>query len=260
MALGPSAAQAGVAEWRLSEALLAGEGGDGQVRFVELETVDGGCWFPTTQVAVYDGAGTALDVVAPFAVTTCFGAGTFLLLATPQAETTFGVSGAGGPPAMPAAARQICLRSSATVYDCVRWDGITTAVHDLFGPTDDTTAVAPPPGLALARIAESHVVAEDWIVAEPTPGAVNDGTPWDPPDAGPVPDAGPDAGPDAAVPDAGPVPDAAEGPGAPDARDDRFLDLDAGGGAGCGCAAQRRGGDLALILVAFALAMRRRSR
>jgi hypothetical protein len=252
----PRLAGAGVAEWRLSETMLAGAGGDGQVRFVEVHTIDGGCWFPTTQIAVYDGAGTVLDAVAPFVETTCFGADTYLVLATAQAEATFGVTAAGLPPAAPAAARQMCLRSSATLYDCVRWDGVTVPVHDLFGPADDSTAVAPPAGLALARIAESHVVAEDWIVAEPTPAAVNDGTPWDPPDAGPTPDAGADA----AVPDAGAAPDGGAGaPDAadPDARDDRFLDLDAGGGAGCGCASSSpRGGDLVLVVLVLAVLRR----
>ena len=260
----PGVAHAGVAEWRLSEVMLAGEGGE-PVRFVELETVAGGCWFPTTQVAVYDGAGGVLDAVAPFVESTCFPAGTFLVLATPDAESAFGITAAGAPPALPAAARQVCLRSSGTRYDCVRWDGVTVAVKDLFGPADDSAAVAPPPGLALARTAETHVVAADWTVADPTPGAVNDGDPWDPPDAGPTPDAGatPDAG---RMPDGGPIPDAggvSDGPipdAGPDARDDRFLDLDAGGGAGCGCRTSASGRTDLLFGLALLFLVRRRIR
>jgi MYXO-CTERM domain-containing protein len=223
----------GVIAWRLFEVQTAPTAG----RFVEIHNAEAGCWFPTTQVAVYDGAGTVLDAVAPFTSTTCFPADTFLVL--------------GVPPQMPAAARQVCLRSSGTIYDCVRWSALTVPVHDLFGPDDDSVAVPPPAGYALARIADSDVVADDWIVAEPTPGGPNDGTPYVPPDAGPGPDAGPpaDAG---IVPDAGPRPDAGVPPDAPfrpDAGDDRYLDLDAQGGAGCGCQSGGEPGAGSLLLL-----------
>lgn len=236
----PASAAAGVAAWRLSEVQLAGPGGDPAARFVELHTGAGGCAFPTTQVAVYDGAGDVLDAAAPFVETTCFDAETYLVLPA--------------PPSMPAAARQVCLRSSGTIYDCVRWGGVTAPVHDLFGPDDDSAAVAPPAGYALARIADTEVIAADWIVAAPTPGAPNDGEPWTPPDGG-VPDAAPPA--DAARdPDAAPAaPDAPP----PDARNDRFLDLDPQGGAGCGCQGPGGGaGGLALVIAALATRTRAR--
>jgi hypothetical protein len=215
----------GVVAWRLFEVQPA----PAPDRFVELHTINGGCLYPTTQIAVYDGAGTVLDAVAPVTVTTCYPADTYLLV--------------GVPPAFPAEARQACLRSSGTIYDCVRWDGVTVPVHDLFGPDDDSAAAPPPSGYALARIGDTEVVADDWIVAEPTPGAPNDNPPVDPPDAGPHPDAAPPA-------DAAPRPDAStDARASSDARDDTFLDLDAQGGAGCGC----QGGADASALVALAL-------
>lgn len=238
-------AHAGPAAWELSEVERAGPGNDAAIRFVEVFADDAGCWFPTTQVAVYDGAGAVLDVVAPFASTTCFPAGTYVLLATTGAEAAHGVAATSNQvPTFPAAARQVCFRSTATIYDCVRWGGQTVVVHDLFGPDDDSSAPAPPGGAALARIASSHVVSDDWIVAEPTPGGPNDGTPIEVPDAGPTPDAGPP--PDAElVPDAGPPADAAIVEPAPDAQPAAFLDLDPAGGAGCGC---QGGRDPSLLL------------
>lgn len=234
-------AEAGPAEWELSEVERAGPGNDADVRFVELYAAEAGCWFPSTQVTVHDSGGAVLDTVAPFASTTCFAADTYVLLATSGAEALHGVTATSAQvPAFAAGARQLCLRSTGTIYDCVRWGNQSVVIHDLFAPDDDSSATAPPAGAALARIASTHVVADDWIVAEPTPGGPNDGAPID------VPDAGPDAGPsfDAAVaPDAGPSPDARvvdAGPD-PDARSNLFLDLDATGGAGCGC--QGGGGD-----------------
>ncbi len=245
----PAVARAGAASWRLSEVLQRGDSGEPEIRFVELYATDAGCWFPTTQVAVYDGAGALIDTVAPYASTTCFDADTYLLLATAAAGVAYGVTpDRQVVPAMPATARQVCLRSSTTIYDCVRWDGVAAPIHDLFGPGDDTAAIAPPGGQALARVVETHVVEIDWIVAAPTPRALNDGTPWVPPDGG-VADAGVT---DAAIgPDAAPAPDGWPDASAPDAVNDRYLDLDAGG-AGCGC----RSGDpdASWLLIAAAIA------
>jgi hypothetical protein len=240
-------ASAGPAEWELNEVERAGPGGNTAIRFVELYAAQAGCWFPSTQVAVYDAGGTVLDAVAPFASTTCFGDDTYLLLATTGAEALYGVIATTNQvPTIPANARQICFRSTGTIYDCVRWGAQTVVIHDLFGPTDDSSAPAPPTGGAIARIASSHVVSDDWIAAEPTPGGINDGTPIEVPDAGPEPDAGPPA--DAELePDAGPPPDAdlLDAAPAPDAHNSQFLDLDPGGGAGCGC---QGGADPSLLL------------
>jgi len=239
-------AHAGPAEWELSEVQRAGPGGDAVIRFVEVHAASAGCWFPTTQVVVYDGGGTVLDAVAPFASTTCFGDDTYLVLATTGAEALYGVTATSNQvPVISTSARQICFRSTATIYDCVRWGGQSVVIHDLFGPDDDSNTSSPPDGGAIARIASSHVVSDDWIAAEPTPGGPNDGTPIEVPDAGPTPDA---AGPpsDAEIaPDAGPAPDANPVEPAPDARNDLFLDLDPGGGAGCGC---QGGADPSLLL------------
>lgn len=244
----PAAARAGGASWRLSEVLPRGDGGDPAIRFVELYATADGCWFPTTQVAVYDGAGAVLDTAAPFAETTCFDADAYLLLATAEAGAAFGVTpDRAVVPAMPASARQVCLRSTTTIYDCVRWGAVSAPVHDLFGPDDDTAAAAPPPGVSAARVVETHVVAVDWELQAPTPRALNDGEPHVPPDGG-VPDAG--APDDGGVVDAGPAPDGWPDAARPDAGDDRYLDLDAGGGAGCGC---RAGGGAAGAAAGWAL-------
>jgi len=139
----------------------------------------------------------------------------------------------------------------------VRWGAIATPVHDLFGDTDDTSAPAPPGGIALARVQEVHVVEVDWRTETPTPRGPNDGTPWDPADAGL------DAAPTDAAIDA-PLIDAARSDAARDARDldasQLFLELDPAGGAGCGCSG---GGPVApgsagLGLAVLALVRRRR--
>jgi hypothetical protein len=254
-AAGP--ARAGVSGWQLSEVLPAGPGGDPQVRYVELSAPSGGCWFSTTRLDAYDAAGAALGSVAPLSQTTCFGADTYLVLGTAEAGQAYGFT----PdhlqvPPLPAAAGQLCFASSATRYDCVRWGAVTAPVHGILGAGDDSSAPAPPAGMALARVATTYVVADDWALATPTPRGPNDGTPWDPPDAGV------DAGPPA---DAGPPPDAVidarpdDGGRPPDAADHRFLDLDPGGGA-CGCRTARPGGAWPLVLVVAAGLSRRTGR
>lgn len=236
---GPARAAAGVSGFRLSEVVTASGSGDPASRYVELEATADACVFPSTRVVSYDAAGAVIGDAAPFASALCVAAGTFVLLATPAAQAEFATTADSGlVPQLDALHGQICLVSSATRYDCVRWGAIATPVHDLFGPTDDTSAAAPPGAIALSRVDETHVIAVDWRTETPTPRGPNDGTPWDPRDAGvdaPFADAGPtDAGLDA-LPDA-PV----------DARDrdasQRFLDLDPGGGATCGCASDSPGG------------------
>jgi len=260
-----SPAAAGVSGFRLSELATASSTGDPAARYVELEATAAGCLFASTQVVAYDAAGAMIGQAAPFAVTTCFPAGRFLVLATPAAQAAFGTAAdAALVPALPAAAGQLCLVSSTTRYDCVRWGSIATPVHDLFAPEDDTAAFGPPAGLALARRGEVGVVAEDWRVEDPSPGRANDGMPWDQGDAGidaaPPVDAAVDAAVDGGAPEDGGVAlDAA----AVDARDPepppRYLDLDPGGGAGCGCGAGA-GGELGLVVALAAVWRYRRRR
>lgn len=257
-------AHAGVASWRLSEVLPAGDGGDPAVRFVELYTATGACWFATTRLAVYDGVGQGLGVVAPFVSTTCFPAASYVLLATAEAQAAFGATADHGVvPALPRAAGQLCLVSSSTPYDCVRWGAITVPIHDLFGPDDATAVVAPPGGTSLVRVDETHVVATDWAFAAPTPRGPNDGTPWIPPDAGPPdappPDAGDpgDAGIDARPGDRVDARPPADARGFPDAANNRYLELDPGGGA-CACRAATPSSGAPLVLALWALSRRRR--
>ncbi len=253
-------AAAGPSGFRLSELATASSTGDPAARYVELEATSEGCVFPSTEVVAYGADGTALGRASPFAATTCFAAGTFLLLATPAAQAAF-MTGADSAlvPALPGASGQLCLVSSTTRYDCVRWGTISVPVHDLFAPGDDTSALRPPGGLALARVADDGVVATDWRVETPTPRGPNDGTPWEPLDAGldapPAVDAAVDARPPR--PDGGSGADAAP----PDAASQSFLDLDPGGGAACGCGTGVSvAGGLPLLLAALGLARRRRRR
>lgn len=255
-------AAAGPSAFRLSELATASATGDPAARYVELEATAAGCVFPSTEVVAFSAAGAEVGRAAPFTGTTCFGAGHFLLLATPAAQAAFATGAdAALVPALPAAAGQLCLVSSTTRYDCVRWGTITTPVHDLFAPGDDTSALAPPGGLALARVADTGVVVTDWRVESPTPRGPNDGTPWEPGDAGvdapPMIDAAVDARPPR--PDGGGL-DAATA----DASSQEFLDLDPGGGA-CTCHAGASAvGAAPLVLVGLwlvaARAVRRRRR
>lgn len=256
----PTLARAGVAGFRLSEVVTASAVGDPAARYLELEATADACVFPSTRVVSYDAAGVMIGDAAPFASAVCVTAGRFLVLATPAAQVAFQIAlPAGGlVPPLPGLAGQVCLVSTVTRYDCVRWGPVTVPVHDLFGTTDDTTAAAPPGAIALARVAATEVIAVDWRTETPSPGRTNDGAPWDPSDAGVdagFVDAGFDAGLDAPRFDAGPDADD------PDASQ-RYLDLDPVGGAGCGC----QGGagtsglpPLGLALAGLAIARRRRS-
>lgn len=252
-------ALAGPSNFRLSELATASSTGDPAARYIELEAVAAACVFPSTEVVAFNAAGVEMGRTSPFTEARCFPAGHYLLLATPQAQAAFMTAAdAALVPALPGASGQLCLVSSTTRYDCVRWGSITTPVHDLFAPDDDTAALAAPGGLALSRIADTDVIAVDWEVATPTPRGPNDGTPWDPGDAGidgPPPI---DAAVDARVP----RPDGGGGSqdaAVLDAPPQTFLDLDPGGGAACGCrTGASPGATLPLALGALALLRRRR--
>ena len=102
----------------------------------------------------------------------------------------------------------------------------------------------PPPRVLVRLETESGVVG--WGEATPTPRQPNDGTSWEPPDAGVSPDAAPpiDAGPPV---DAGRRTDAAPRPSL-DAGNSRYLDLDTVGGASCGCQSGQASGAGGLAL------------
>jgi MYXO-CTERM domain-containing protein len=248
-------AAAGVEDWEVNE-IVVSAGGDSAVRYIELVNLPGGCLFPTSRVTSYDAGGAVVDTQSLVAGTTCFGADTYYLIATSAAKSLFDTDAdVSMAPLIPAAAGQVCFISSSTRYDCVRWGSITTPVVDFFGAADTTEAPAPGDGIALERIATTHVVEDDWALDAPTPRGPNDGTPWSPPDAGPTPDAFP---PPDAGPDAGPEPDAWILPDARpvfDANPQGFLDLEAGGGAACSCTGGTAApGTFALLLAAGLLA------
>jgi hypothetical protein len=254
---GPAAAAVG--DWRLNEIVTAAPSGDASARYVELFANADACWFPSTRLDAYDAGGHAIGSIAPFPTTTCFSAGTYLVVGTAAAGAAYGFTpDAVGLPPLPTGAGQVCFASSTTDYDCARWGAISVPVHDFLGTADDTSALAPPPGVALARTQVTHVVADDWTLEAPTPRGPNDGTPYVPPDAGVgPPDAAPppdapisDAAPPDAVVDARPPADA--GPPRPDAPAQTYLDLDPGGGA-CTCRSTSPGGAIPIVLAVLAL-------
>jgi len=259
LVLAATPAAADLVDVRLTEVATASATGDPAARYVELEATAAACVFPSTRVVSYDAAGAVIDDVAPFASATCVAAGRVLVLATPAARAAFAIAAVDGAlvPPLDLDAGQVCLVSSATRYDCVRWGAIATPVRDLFGPDDATAAIPAPAGLALARVANTDVVAVDWRVETASPGRPNDGSPWDPADAG-VDAPRPDAGTDAAPPLDAARPDAAADAATADASQ-AFLDLDPGGGAACGCASgPTPDGAAVLVAVAMLLARRRR--
>ncbi len=254
MLAAPELAKAGVEDWELSEVHLQSQSDSG-LRFVELVNLEGGCLFPTSTLNLYAADGALIDVVSLSSVTTCFGAPTYLLLASPEASEFFDVDSDIAILSELPSSGQLCFASSSTLYDCVRWGSVSSAVVDLFGNSDMSIAPSVPDGFSLARVQSTHVVVDDWALLDPTPRAPNDGSPWSPPDAGPLPDAGVivDAGP---LPDAGRRSDAGPPPDAKaDARNTRYLDLDAVGGADCGCQSGSGGGPFSsvLLLLAFFL-------
>lgn len=254
----PNNAWSGVSDWELSEVHVS-SAGDANLRYVELVNEVGGCLFPTSTLDLYDAQGTLLDTQGLSVITSCYGAPTYLLLATGESAEYFGVARDGNLSTQLPEAGQLCFRSSQTNYDCVRWGPVLGPIFDLFGPVDTSAIALPDDGVSVHRFDRSHIVAADWQAAEPTPRQPNDGTVWLPPDAGPIFDAGPvyDAGPspDAAQrPDSGPRPDARSGISNPD-----YLDLDPVGGASCGCQTQGQGSWGGLFLPLLLLPLRRRS-
>ena len=236
-------AHADLQDWQVNE-IVTSAGGDPAVRYIELFNPVGGCFFPSTRIEVYGPDGVLLGAVAPVAATTCYGSGTYYLLATSAAVAAFDTTADFQMvPAVAQSAAQVCFSSSMSRYDCVRWGALSQPVVDLFGAQDTSVAAAPADGVALVRVDTTHIVALDWALQSPTPRGPNDGSPWTPPDAGPTPDARPL--PDATAPaDARPWPpgddDAPDARVRADARNERFLDLDPVGGASCGCRAGGR--------------------
>ncbi|MCP4446209.1 MAG: hypothetical protein GY811_12825 [Myxococcales bacterium] len=253
-------ANAGLSDWELSE-VHRSSGGDASLRYVELVNEEGGCLFPASTLDLYDSTGQLLDTQSLTVITVCHGAPTYLLLATSQAASYFGVSRDGNLSTAIPDAGQLCFSSSQTNYDCFRWGGVTGPVPDLFGASD-TSAIAPSAdGQSMVRVTSTHIVAADWVSAGPSPRQPNDGSVWDAPDAGVVFDAGPtlDAGPQPDArgrSDSGPRPDAGAA-----VRDPEYLDLDTAGGASCGCQNSDGGGPgIALLSLLLLFAMRRRPR
>src|SRR5262249_28263526 len=135
---------------------------------------------------------------------------------------------------VPPFAGQICLASSQTRYDCVRWGPVGDAVPYLRSIDDSSSAASIPDGIALARVQDTGAVADDFVLQAPTPGTPNSGTVYTGPDAGPPPDARPPP-PDAPLPDARTnfTPPGAPVLVRPDANlNPKFLSADPGGG-GC---------------------------
>lgn len=257
----PLGAHASIADWRVNE-VLAAAGGDTRIGYVELYAppgTTGNCLFPTTRVEVFGASGLLLGTDAPFETTQCYDGPRFFTLASPQAAAYFGiVPDATLTVAIPAGAGQVCFASSQTRYDCARWGAVTTAERYLRNVDDATAKSSIPDGQALARVADTGVVADDFVIQSPTPGAANDGTVFGP-DGGMPPDAAP-APPDAATPDARTVFDRPDAPVVifPDANPDpRFLSADPGGGA-CACRTATGRPDPLTALVLLALAAWRR--
>jgi hypothetical protein len=258
--LGAGEAGAALADFRVNEVFAGATDAPG-AWFIELHVPEGtlaNCLFPTTRIEVFDAAGALVGAVAPFSTTECFVAGSYFLFATQEATALFGVArDARLDVAIPRAAGQVCLASSQTRYDCARWGPIDEPVVYLRNTDDESAAAGPiPPGVALARVADTGVVAADFVLqTPPTPRQPNDGTIWVPPDGGlpPPPDAGvPDAAPDAREdftrPDAPPIPRPDANLGDPD-----FLSADPGGGATLSCAAGARAPAVSLLALVAAL-------
>jgi MYXO-CTERM domain-containing protein len=253
-------ARADVQDWEVNEVLTSRDGDPG-IRFIELKNDAGGCLFPTSRVDVRRADGTLAGSVALVTTTTCFEAGWHLWIASTGAVAAYGIPADRQlVAALDPAAGQVCFASSATRYDCVRWGVIADPLTDFFGPVDTTSAVNPADGASLSRTSTTHVVAGDWELLSPTPRAPNDGTPWTPPDAGPIADAGPI--PDAAAADATPPADAVpltDAAPPPDARNDDYLDASPVGGATCSCRTATPGGGWPLALALAIILWRRRS-
>ena len=201
-------ARAELADVRISE-VSPGADGDPNTAFVELAIpASGACLFPTTRLELFAADGTGLGASALVDTATCLGGPAWLLLTSPDGATHWGVGRDGGLTlALPRAAGQLCLVSTATRYDCVRWGPVTAVIPDFDSSTDMTSAAPLAFDSGLARNGDTGVVADDFALAAPTPRAPNDGSIFIPPDASLLPDAPPP--PDASPFDAAPLPDAA---------------------------------------------------
>lgn len=236
-------ARATIADWRINEA-QTGLGG-----FVELyvpPNTFANCLFPTSRLDVYSGTGDWIAAIAPFHSTVCYAANSYFLLPFDGIPTDSG---------------QLCLTSSQTRYDCVRWGPITSAVRFLRNLDDATTAPVPPLGRTLARMRDTGVVADDFVLGPPTPGGANDGSNPTPPDGGSRADAprGFDAPADSRGADARNVVIVDAVPPFADVNlNPRFLSADPGGGA-CQCRTARAGTPpvLSTIMLAVLLWFRR---
>lgn len=224
-----------LADVRVSE-VSPGAGGDPNLAYVELAIpASGACVFPTTQLEVYAADGTGLGASPLVDTATCIDGPASLLLTSPDGAAHWGVGRDGGLTlAIPRAAGQLCVVSTATRYDCVRWGAVTTPLPDFDSSTDTTSAASLAFDSGLARTADTGVVVDDFTLATPTPRAPNDGSIFIPPDASLLPDAPlpPDASPFDAMPrpDAPPLPDATRA----DARTNPpWLLADPGVGQGC---------------------------
>ncbi len=247
----------GVEDWRINEVVVS-VGGDPNIRFVELYVpptpAADNCFFSTTQLELLNAAGEQVGSVVPYpSEIRCFPGNTYFIFATAEASEHFGRS--RDKPLtfeIPPGAAQICLKSSAIRYDCVRWGSISNKIHDLNGPSDNSSAMPPPDGSALARRFDTNVISFDFRLQAPTMRQPNDGTTWIPPDAGPPIDA--DVRPDADTTDAPPRPDGSF-PG-PDARigEPPWYSADPGGGPAISCGVGSAGGvpfDLSPALMAL---------
>lgn len=148
---------------KVGEVMLANSGGSTAVQFIELE--DPGEPFPAAPyvVQVYDAAGTLLITYA----TTISGVTTRYMLATAQARTDFGFTTGTLLTATLPTNGQACFRRNGgtpTTIHCFGWGTITTAQTGTFG-TD--TGASPPNGMSVQRVTSAYVVAA------PTPNAVN---------------------------------------------------------------------------------------
>jgi MYXO-CTERM domain-containing protein len=251
----PAPVWAGVEDWRINE-VVAEADGDPSRRYVELtappSAEEDNCLFPSSRLEVLDADGAVVWSHAPFMSTVCFTGETFLLFATTEAEAYFGFRRDGRLDVpLPPAGGQVCFTSSLTRYDCARWGTVATPVVDFFGQSDLSAAPAIARGTALARIDDTDVVADDFVLKGPTPGGPNFGPVFEPPDAGPpdaaIPDAAIfDASPDAEPADAAPRADAFERRDAtprPDAREPPAWLVAEPGGGSCDCRVGGGGGE-----------------
>ena len=63
---------------------------DGELHVPAGDDADN-CFFPSTRLTVYDGAGVVVGRVSPFSQTVCFDSDTYFLFATLQAADHYGV-------------------------------------------------------------------------------------------------------------------------------------------------------------------------